>query len=1028
MTESTGLDILAFWRAIEYLTPATPEDATMKTRGLPARRSDLPGTWNVRDPADPPWLEPLKPAYAGSEKEIWRFKVTIGFAAVDDAMDELREVLGHLPDDEERPGAGREMAVASIVVGPGGYLHVSATGRPAVAVAPLPWAMGLLRAKRHPTDITDFEAANGFAADTIARIGRRLGVEIETDGEGEDEEDEEDEGEIGGDPGPVTIATLEGLRDLVTSAAAWSPRGDFDLLARITAVPVTCGKMGFPDTEPALLGSFIARDLTRVRAALEAGNIGTALRRYLFGREAGETASDVVRDPAAALPLLSPALIPAARWPSPPEQTLVLAQQLAVNAAFDRLRDRPGLFSVNGPPGTGKTTLLRDLVAAVILERARVLAGFTFPEDAFPEKIELGEKRLDAWTLAPELRGFEMVVASSNNGAVENVTTELPGLKAVDPAWTDAPGFFPGVARTLLEDEPGADGQPPRERQCWALLSAVLGNRANRRRFVDRFWWADPAQKPQQPKHWASFKTALKRLGDAPPDWGAARRAFQASLEEVERLRGLALDLQAALADLPAAEARLTAWEELEREIANHLALRPGWLDLVLRLGRWVAWLRAGAALKRRLDDQTRALIADGGRASGHRLADVGSRLDSARRLAEAARAKADALRTALACNAVPDAAFFTRPVDERERAAPWSWPAFEEARKRCFLAALYLHRAFLAGAASRVRANLGLMMDVLAGKPISAEAHPDLWATLFLAVPVVSTTFASFPRLFEGMGRESLGWLLVDEAGQAPPQHAAGALWRARRAVVIGDPRQIEPVVPLPDSAIEALRRSFKLDDLWHPTRHSAQVLADRANTLGGHIGETWVGCPLRVHRRCYREPMFEVANRIAYDGLMVYGGMPRREMPLGPSRWIDEDGPPADDGHFIPSQGTIALDLIRQAEAAGALKELYVISPFRSVALDLRGLARGANLPAEWVRTGIGTVHTFQGKEADMVILLLGGNPARPGAFRWAAEKPNLLNVALTRARQRVYVIGNRDLWCRKRYFETLGELIRE
>ncbi|MEI7606122.1 MAG: AAA domain-containing protein [Rhodospirillaceae bacterium] len=90
--------------------------------------------------------------------------------------------------------------------------------------------------------------------------------------------------------------------------------------------------------------------------------------------------------------------------------------------------------------------------------------------------------------------------------------------------------------------------------------------------------------------------------------------------------------------------------------------------------------------------------------------------------------------------------------------------------------------------------------------------------------------------------------------------------------------------------------------------------------------------------------------------------------------------------------------------------------------------GLAQGANLPAEWIRTSIGTVHALQGKEADMVILQLGDNPARPGAFHWAAEKPNLLNVALTRARQRVYVIGNRDLWCRERHFETLGEFIRE
>lgn len=139
-----------------------------------------------------------------------------------------------------------------------------------------------------------------------------------------------------------------------------------------------------------------------------------------------------------------------------------------------------------------------------------------------------------------------------------------------------------------------------------------------------------------------------------------------------------------------------------------------------------------------------------------------------------------------------------------------------------------------------------------------------------------VELEIAEMPLMFANPGREAPGWSFGDTAGQARPQAAVGALWRTRRAVIVGDPRQLEPVLTLPWSGQKRLCEQFDVDPQWTPQNGSVQSIADRLNAFGTTLpdldgsGDTWVGSPLRVHRRCDRL-MFEVSNKIAYDGMMV-------------------------------------------------------------------------------------------------------------------------------------------------------------
>ena len=72
-------------------------------------------------------------------------------------------------------------------------------------------------------------------------------------------------------------------------------------------------------------------------------------------------------------------------------------------------------------------------------------------------------------------------------------------------------------------------------------------------------------------------------------------------------------------------------------------------------------------------------------------------------------------------------------------------------------------------------------------------------------------------------------------------------------------------------------------------------------------------------------------------------------------------------------------------------------------------------------WAAKSIGTVHTFQGKEEEMVIFVLGADEDSKGSAQWAANKPNMLNVAATRAKYGFYIVGNSKVWGNLRNFET-------
>jgi superfamily I DNA and/or RNA helicase len=801
------------------------------------------------------------------------------------------------------------------------------------------------------------------------------------------------------------------------------------------------------NADTSFLNSFYLDDLNQLINHPKKWNKG--LSNYLIPELDLKQRTDLLKEADAFFKTIDPHKMPMGKWPSNPQQGAYAAQLGAMNTALEDLKDG-GIMGINGPPGTGKTTLLSDIVADVIVQRAQKLIKANNILMFMPgERIQRESDFLTHFPIKTAL--FEdagIVVASNNNAAVENISKELPQRDKIDPSFTEAE-YFIAHTKSIIEKE------------SWGLLAVALGNSENRSLFKSNFWFNSKEEKrfshylgslynnPEEIDHTHGYRVKFEQtkteLTELIREFEAFRKsasAFHTALpkqladlkektklhHDLDELKEKAITLENQISELKEVLDRLKIeFKETKELIVLHQLGKPSFF-FFQKLFNTKSFKQWNLPLQQYLDDLNK--ISSAISETGKEEQQLKTLLDKNQTVQKEIKKELALIENRIKAYAtkkealvqdyripssnLPDENLYKAYTEDRSafhKSNPWSSEKLNTLRSNIFLTSLKIHEYAVLSNAKQFRNNINILLEMLDGKAaVSKTIASSVWKTFFFLVPVVSTSLASVSRLFKNLEEDSIGWLLLDEAGQATVQSAAGIINRSKRSIIIGDPLQIEPVVTSPAKLIEILNRPYKNEPIWSPRLSSAQQLTDRISHQGTEMKQSdeekiWTGFPLRTHRRC-ADPMFSIANHIAYSDQMVKATQDSKNSTiLGPSTWFHVEGKTVENKQVIREEIELLkekLALIQDAD------NIFVISPFKSVADKCR-MELNKNFP----KVKCGTIHTFQGKETDTVFLVLGSDPKSEGARRWASAKPNMLNVALTRAKKHFYVIGNRTLW---------------
>ncbi|MBM7712371.1 AAA domain-containing protein [Enterococcus xiangfangensis] len=704
-------------------------------------------------------------------------------------------------------------------------------------------------------------------------------------------------------------------------------------------------------------------------------------------------------DPIIIQEILQPKYYPLGRFPSESKYSLSLMQEIAVNLALNEKND---IRSVNGPPGTGKTTLLKDIFADLIVQQAEEICKLANKEvkGSIPywEKAKLG-------VVPQQISDKNIVVASSNNGAVQNIVNELPQIDEISKEFREKiflVDYFKTISNSKLSGKWIKAGNKNSreltieklEDKNWGAFSLEGGKAENisnlllniefiykylkeeyksNRKIYEEFSKLQKqllAEQNQIQEYYDKVQelqilnSEYKRKKDHYSQEKIEKQEELIKLCENKEKQSESLSEKIKITEnmLKISEAKLEELSVLFREAQRNfdvvVSQKPSlmWVQKVLKTGKAKSYyeeLKYANDSLNKLAEQRQYLkkqkteMSQKLHQAQNDFADIEKKIQQANADFDNWRERQDQkinrikkqieLIEELKKRTNIDEIDFSKSYEELQISNPWFTKEFRVKQTELFMKALEVKKQFLYENSKHLNTARIVWdkQDEYMSKENGQQLILESWQWLNLAIPVISTTFASFGRMFRNLQENSLGNLFIDEAGQALPQASVGAIFRSKKVMVVGDPSQIKPVLSLDSNMLNLLGQNYQVNEKFVSSSSSTQTIVDDTSQYGFQKDDgEWIGIPLWVHRRS-NYPMFTISNEISYNGLMVQGKI--FEESQGKSKWFDISGQAND--KFVKEQSEYLkskiVNCLREKPLLSG--EIYVITPFKNVAYRL-------------------------------------------------------------------------------------------